>query len=135
MQQTEGGAMTHERVPERLRASARRMRKDMTETERHLWHQLRARRLMGLGFRRQVPIAGYIADFACPEHKLVVEVDGTHDARFDVSFRDRKRTSKLGETGWTIVRYWNHEVMQELDNVCEHVVSLVEEISPHAFQE
>ena len=127
--------MPHEQVPKRLRVNAKRMRQDMTEAERRLWNQLRAHRLMGLGFRRQVPIAGYIADFACPEHRLVIEVDGTQHARPGAAFRDRKRTSKLGETGWTVVRFWNHEVMQELDNVCEHIVALVLEVSPNAFSE
>jgi very-short-patch-repair endonuclease len=111
------------------------MRKEMTEAERRLWNQIRAHRLMGLGFRRQVPIAGYIADFACPQHKLVVEVDGTWHAHPGAAFHDRQRTSKLGETGWTVVRFWNHEVMKELDDVCEHIVGLVREVSPHAFQE
>ena len=126
--------MPHEQIPARLRANARRMRKDMTEAEQRLWHQLRAHRLMGLGFRRQVPIAGYIADFACPEHKLVVEVDGTQHAMPEGAFRDRERTSKLGETGWTVVRFWNREVTEELENVCDHIVATVQEMSSHAFE-
>jgi len=60
------------------------MRKAMTDAELKLWNELRAHRLMGLGFRRQFPIAGYIVDFACPEKKLIVEVDGSQhsDAGF-----------------------------------------------------
>lgn len=126
--------MPHELVDNHLRANAKRMRKEMTEAERRLWNQLRAHRLMGLGFRRQFPVAGYIADFACPEHKLVVEVDGTQHARPATAFRDRKRTAKLGETGWTVVRFWNHEVHEQLDDVCEHIVGLVQEKSPNVFE-
>ena len=133
-QQTEGGAMPHEQVPARLRASAKHMRKDMTEAERRLWNQIRAHRLIGLGFRRQMPIDRFVADFACPEHKLVVEVDGSHHAQPDTAFRDRERTSRLGETGWTVVRFWNHEVMKEHDDVCEHIVALVQERSANAFR-
>jgi very-short-patch-repair endonuclease len=56
------------------------MRKTMTDAELKLWNAIRAHRLMGLGFRRQVPIAGYIVDFACPTHNLIVEVDGWQHA-------------------------------------------------------
>jgi len=57
------------------------MRKAMTDAELKLWNELRAHRLMGMGFRRQLPIAGYVVDFACPEHKIVVEVDGSGHGR------------------------------------------------------
>ncbi|MEJ7747496.1 MAG: DUF559 domain-containing protein, partial [Luteimonas sp.] len=56
--------------------NARALRNASTDAERHLWQQLRGRRLAGLKFRRQFPIAGYIADFACVEARLVIEVDG-----------------------------------------------------------
>lgn len=77
---TEGGNFPHSKVPPHLRRNARRMRSAMTEAELKLWNELRAHRLMGLGFRRQVPIGRFIADFACPEHKLIVEVDGSQHA-------------------------------------------------------
>ena len=75
-----GDTMPRQPVSPQLRANAKRMRKDMTEMERRLWNQIRAHRLMGLGFRRQMPVAGYIADFACPQHRLIVELDGTQHA-------------------------------------------------------
>ena len=64
------------------------MRKVMTDAELKLWNELRAHRLMGLGFRRQFPIAGYIVDFACPEKKLVVEVDGSQHTEADAVASD-----------------------------------------------
>jgi very-short-patch-repair endonuclease len=71
----EGRPMPHADIPDRHRQNAKAMRREMTDAERKLWNELRAHRLMGLGFRRQVPIAGYIVDFACTDHRLVVEVD------------------------------------------------------------
>ncbi|MFZ2099136.1 MAG: DUF559 domain-containing protein [Oricola sp.] len=130
---TEGGLMSRQAVSSQLRADAKRMRKDMTEPERRLWTQLRVHRLMGLGFRRQMPAAGYIADFACPKHRLIVELDGTQHAEAAALASDAKRTRKLGRTGWTVIRFWNHEVMNELDAVCDHIVATVREIGKEEF--
>lgn len=98
------------------------MRRAMTEAELKLWNELRAHRLMGLGFRRQVPIVGYIVDFACPAKKLVVEVDGSQHGDDAVSAADAARTRKLEELGWTILRFWNDDVLRDIDNVCSHIV-------------
>ncbi|MAS07603.1 MAG: hypothetical protein CL534_23315 [Ahrensia sp.] len=124
--------MPKQPVSPQLRANAKRMRKDMTEAERRLWNQIRAHRLMGLGFRRQMPVAGHIADFACPQYRLIVEVDGTQHAEAGAIAADEKRTRKLGQTGWTVIRFWNHEVMHELDAVCDHIVAVVRELEENA---
>lgn len=93
----------------------------MTDAELKLWNELRAHRLMGLGFRRQFPIAGYIVDFACPEKKLVVEVDGSQHA--DTNEGDEARTKRLEQDGWrTILRFWNDDVIRDIDNVCQHII-------------
>ncbi len=126
--------MPHEQVSLRLRANAKRMRRGMTEAEQRLWSQLRAHRLMGLGFRRQMPVGNYIADFACPEHKLIVELDGTQHAEEGQIKQDTMRTIRLGETGWVLVRFWNRDVMDDVDNVCNHIVDLIQERSPDAFR-
>ena len=120
--------MPRQKVPSRIRANARTLRKNMTEAETRLWSQLRAHRLMGLGFRRQLPIGAYIADFACPELHLIVEVDGTQHAEDLRARKDELRTRKLGETGWTVIRFWNAEVMRELDAVCEHIVAVARDL-------
>jgi very-short-patch-repair endonuclease len=115
-------AMNHTPVPRIRRANAKRMRKEMTDAERKLWGCLRAHRLMGLGFRRQVPIAGYIVDFACPDHKLIVEVDGSqHGNDTDLAY-DAARTRLLEQDGWTVLRFWNDDVLRDIDNVCQHIV-------------
>lgn len=101
------------------------MRKALTAAELRFWNTVRAHRLMGLGFRRQVPIAGYIVDFACPEHKLVVEIDGpshTFDQRIE---RDQVRDQMLAHLGWTALRFTNEDVLEHLDDVCTHILRVI----------
>jgi very-short-patch-repair endonuclease len=122
--------MPHAPVSPKLRASSKRMRKAMTEAELKLWHAIRAHRLMGLGFRRQLPIAGYIVDFACSTHRLIVEVDGSqhgndHDVRYDAI-----RTRRLEQHGWTVLRFWNDDVLKDIDNVCLHILTMAGEAQP-----
>lgn len=98
------------------------MRKVMTSAELKLWNELRAHRLMGLGFRRQFPIAGYIVDFACSENRIVVEVDGSQHTQADAVISDEARTARLEQDGWTVLRFWNDDVIRDIDNVCQHIV-------------
>lgn len=98
------------------------MRRKMTDAELKLWNELRAHRLMGLGFRRQFPIAGYIVDFACPEKKLIVEVDGSQHADEAAVVADAARARRLEQDGWTILRFWNDDILRDIDNVCQHIV-------------
>ena len=120
----------HAEVSPQNRQIARRMRKVMTDAELKLWNELRAHRLMGLGFRRQLPVARYIADFACPEFKLIVEVDGTQHADETVQQADAKRTEMLERLGWTVLRFWNDDVLKDIDGVCNHIVAWAEERRP-----
>jgi very-short-patch-repair endonuclease len=114
--------MTHYVVPPVNRGNARKMRKAMTDAELKLWNEIRAHRLMGLAFRRQMPIAGYIVDFACPAKKLILELDGSQHARADAAASDATRTAKLETLGWTLLRFWNDDVIRDIDNVCQHIV-------------
>ena len=114
--------MGHDLVPRRQRKNAKAMRHDMTDAELKLWNELRAHRLMGLGFRRQYPVAGYIVDFACPTHKLIVELDGTQHAEPGNAEADVLRTRRLQQDGWTILRFWNDDVLRDIDTVCQHIV-------------
>ncbi|MEV4609611.1 endonuclease domain-containing protein [Neorhizobium sp. LMR1-1-1.1] len=119
--------MPHAPVSPKLRTNARRMRKALTDAELKLWNALRAHRLMGLGFRRQVPIAGYVADFACPTPRLIVEVDGSqHGNDHDLAY-DAARTRRLQQDGWTVLRFWNDDVLTDIDNVCLHILKIVGE--------
>lgn len=116
--------MPHELVPRRNRTNAKRMRRVMTDAELKLWNQVRAHRLMGLGFRRQMPIAGFIVDFACPDHRLIVELDGSQHGDDAEAMRDVSRTTKLESEGWTVVRFWNDDVLNDIDGVCSHIVAI-----------
>ena len=98
------------------------MRKQMTDAELKLWNEVRAHRLMDLSFRRQMSIAGYIVDFACSTKKLIVEIGGSQHARAEASASDAARTAKLEALGWSILRFWNDDVIRDIDNVCQHFV-------------
>ena len=89
-----------------------------------MWERLRSRRLKQLKFRRQLPISGYIVDFVCLEEKLIVEVDGgQHNNR---QFQDARRTAVLEKGGFRVLRFWNNDVLEELDSVLEEILRAVE---------
>jgi very-short-patch-repair endonuclease len=75
---------------------------------------------MGLAFRRQMPVAGYIVDFAWSSRKLVVDVDGSQHGESD---RDAVRDRTLSNLGWTVLRFWNDDILRDIDNVCRHIVT------------
>ncbi|AXV15959.1 endonuclease domain-containing protein [Neorhizobium sp. SOG26] len=117
--------MPHYDVRDANRAHARRMRRTLTPAELKFWNAVRAHRLMGLSFRRQMPIAGYIVDFACPDHKLIIEIDGVGHS-FDRRIRsDGERDRRLGSLGWRVVRYSNDEIYNRLDDVCMHLLRTI----------
>jgi very-short-patch-repair endonuclease len=94
---------------------ARELRRFSTDAEKRLWQALRARRLAGAKFRRQVWLGGYVADFYCPEARLVVEADGgQHDEQRDY---DARRSEALDREGFRVIRFWNHDVIDNLGGV------------------
>src|SRR5690242_14717522 len=97
-----------------LTKTARKLRSRMTDAERKLWFALRDRRFEAFKFRRQVPIGAYIADFICFDSRLVLEVDGGHHAD---SKRDERRDRWLAENGFRVVRFWNNDVLSNLEGV------------------
>jgi very-short-patch-repair endonuclease len=97
------------------RARARTLRQNMTEAERRLWQILRSHQTKGYKFRRQVPIGRYIADFVCHEAWLILEIDGGQHDRS--SPREAERSGFLQNEGDRILRFWNNEVLADLDGV------------------
>ena len=96
----------------------------MTEAEKIMWSKLRDRRLEGVKFKRQKPIAGYIVDFVALDMKLIVEIDGgRHAERVQ---EDAARSKVLEESGYHVVRFWNHDVLGNIEGVLE---SLVQELN------
>lgn len=105
--------------------NARYLRSHMTDAEQKLWQQLRRRQIGGLKFRRQHPCGSYILDFACLPIKLAVEVDGGQ--HMEALHADNQRTIWLKLNGWTVLRFWNHEVLQE----CEAVLAVINQHVQH----
>ena len=104
-------------------ANARRLRRAMTGAERRLWARLRNAQLLGHKFRRQMPVGRFIADFACEQAKLIVEVDGgQHGARVA---SDAARTAFLEEAGYLVIRFWNHEVLKDTDGVVGRIAEVL----------
>jgi very-short-patch-repair endonuclease len=114
--------MNHKIIPARTRANAKSMRSAMTDAELKLWNAVRAHRLMDLSFRRQMPILGYIVDFACPSKRLIVELDGSQHGLPEHTEADLKRTQAIEQLGWTVLRFWNDDVLKDIDGVCQHIV-------------
>ncbi|MBI2154581.1 MAG: endonuclease domain-containing protein [Candidatus Rokubacteria bacterium] len=108
-----------------VRYRARTLRRDQTEAERRLWARLRDRQLESTKFRRQQPIGPFIADFCCTERGLVIELDGgQHAVRTD---EDRKRTEFLEGRGYRVLRFWDNEVMENIEGV---LFRITEALSP-----
>lgn len=107
---------------------ARRLRHDMTGAERHLWTHLRRRRLGGYRFRRQHPLGPWIADFACLEAGLVVEIDGSPHLG---SARDSRRDAWFEVRGFRVLRFWNNDVLARTDDVLAMILDCLAATLPH----
>jgi very-short-patch-repair endonuclease len=101
------------------RSRPKELRNNPTEAERILWQHLRLRQLGGHKFRRQQPLGEFIVDFVCLEKRLVVEVDGgQHSSK--VAY-DEQRTAWLEQQGFRVLRFWNNEVLQNIEGVGEAI--------------
>ena len=118
------------RVPSQLRSNARELRKKSTDAERILWSELRDNRLNGSGFRRQVPIKNYIADFVCHAAKLVVELDGGQHFSEQGETTDAARTAVIEARGFKVLRFSNLDVMTNRAGVLETIAAAVAERAP-----
>ncbi|OAL81256.1 DNA methyltransferase [Acinetobacter sp. SFB] len=100
---------------------AKSMRQSATDAEHLMWQLLRAKQFMNLKFRRQHVIAPYIMDFYCHEIGLVIELDGGQHGTADAIEYDAERSKFLEALGLKVVRYWNHEVLNQVDSVLENL--------------
>ena len=111
-------------------SKARELRKNLTDAERALWKHLRARQIGGYKFRRQQPIGKYIADFVNFKERLIVEVDGGHHSQ-QVD-HDATRTAWLESKGYRVLRFWNIQVLEEIEAVKEVILIVLREgNTPH----
>jgi len=120
------------RDSKQLKTFARELRQQATDAELLLWKHVRGRRLDGYKFRRQVVIEPYIVDFLCLEARLIVEADGGQ--HIEQSAYDGRRARKLEDMGYTIMRFWNHEILGDLSSVLEQIHSaLIKASSPQPY--
>jgi len=107
---------------------ARELRKSMTDAERKLWRSLRLRQIYGHKFRRQFPLGNFIVDFVCLEMHLIIEVDGGQHA--DEKYGDAQRDAWLMAQNFRVLRYWNNQVLNELDAVLADIARVLEATPP-----
>ena len=97
------------------------LRKNATDAEQKLWSILRSRRISGLKFLRQYSVGPYILDFYCPKRRLAIEVDGGQHADRYGQQHDAQRDSYLRELNIRVIRFWNNEVLQNIEGVGEKI--------------
>jgi very-short-patch-repair endonuclease len=114
-------------VTPKMRSRARALRRDSTGAERIVWNAIRAHRLNGASFRRQVPVGPYIVDFLCHEAGLIIELDGGQHFESAHEQRDARRSSFLASKGFRVLRFNNHDVMTNRAGVLETIAAAISE--------
>ena len=124
MGQHEGGKMPRpKRSSPKTKHNAIQLRKKSTPAERKLWSRIRDDQL-GVTFRRQHAIGNYIPDFCSPKAKLIIELDGSQ--HLEQQEYDAERTRYLESQGYRVLRFWNHEVMKDIDGVILVILNAME---------
>ncbi len=114
---------SHRRTPLQ-RDRAKSLRDNMPEAERKLWYRLQASRLNGYKFSRQIAIGPYFADFCCRSERLIIELDGSqHDTQ---RAYDATRDAFLRSRNYRVLRFWNHDVMSDVNRVCDVIVAVLD---------
>jgi len=108
-----------------LKERARQLRRDQTDAECKLWARLCARQLRGHKFRRQFVISPFITDFCCFEQRVMVELDGGQHA--DKNAPDERRSAFLRSRGYTVLRFWDNEVMENIEGVLEQIAQALKD--------
>ena len=112
-------------MTDKLTDYARRLRRDQTDVEKLFWSKVRNRQLGGYKFKRQHVIGSYIVDSYCAEKKLVIELDGgQHATQVE---NDRHRTEYLNDQKITVMRYWNHEVYEDIEFKLDAILKWLQE--------
>lgn len=109
--------------------AAKKLRANSTDAERLLWSRLRDRRLLGAKFVRQLPIGRFVADFACRERDLVIELDGGQHGAAGAAISDAERSRAIAENGYSVIRFWNTDVLTNLEGVLTRIVEAMEKAS------
>jgi very-short-patch-repair endonuclease len=116
--------MNHRRTSEKVFRNARELRRHPTDAERSVWQILRNHQLSNIHFRRQHAIGPFVVDFCAPGIKLIIEVDGGQ--HLGQQEYDSKRTAFLESKGYRVIRFWNHEVLNNLDAVANEITNAID---------
>ena len=116
------------KLPEKILTFARELRTNQTDAEDLIWEIVRAKRFLGIKFRRQHPVGSYIIDFYCDSLKLAIELDGSQHAD-NVNY-DEKRTAELSKQGIEVLRFWNNDVLVNTEAVLEAIFQRVLKLDP-----
>ena len=109
----------------KIRRRAKELRKNLTPAEEKLWTHLRTHRMEDVHFRKQHAIGNYIVDFCAPSKKLIIELDGSQ--HLEQEEYDKERTAFLSSKGYKVLRFWNNQVMNELDAVLNLIWNTLKE--------
>lgn len=112
-------------------AFARKLRKEQTDAERLLWGWLRNQRLEGVRFRRQHPIGEFVADFVALDRRLIIELDGGHHNEDTRAEADGWRQEWLENEGYRVIRFWDNEVITNMEGVFKRIQESLNECHPH----
>ena len=108
------------------------MRRDATKAEKKLWYLLQRGQMAGLSFRRQHPLGKYIIDFYCSPLKLAIEVDGGQHNELVHQAKDERRSQWLRGKGVTVLRFWNNDVLQNIEGVWDEIERVASKLSLRA---
>lgn len=116
----------------RIHRLAHNLRANATPAEKKLWASLRESRLDGFQFRRQFPIGDFIVDFCCRSSRLVVELDGSQHGDDPACVNaDAARTALISQRGYSVMRFWNQEIIDNLDGVLEQILAALKQPPPN----
>ncbi len=121
---TERGVVDRSRRSPNSIARARNLRNGDNMAEAVLWNELKASRLGGYKFVRQMPVGPYFADFCCRKVRLIVELDGSQHAD---SHHDQRRDDFLTASGYSVLRFWSHDAVKATPRVCETILAALDE--------
>ena len=114
----------HRRTTPKVFGHAKQLHRNMTPAEVKLWARLRAHRLEGVHFRNQHAIGNYVVDFCAPRKKLIIELDGSQ--HIDQEGYDKERTEYLESKGYKVIRFWNNDVMNDIESVIRAIMYATE---------
>ena len=115
----------HKRTTPKIFGRAKQLHRNMTPAEEKLWKYLRAHRMGDVHFRNQHAIGNHIVDFCAPRRKLIIELDGSQ--HLDQQEYDAERTKYLKLRGYQVLRFWNHDVMNHIDEVLNLIWKVLRE--------